>query len=134
MRQLRVSGSQLLKNGLQHLGLLLYDLTELLELWVVAKEVEVSQITGTTSSSSSTCGSSCGGGGSRGSAPTSSTSTGTTTTTSLSSQVKQVHISVVATFLCWGSRGRRCGSCSCSCSLSLLLLLLNVVGDSLQEK
>lgn len=47
LSQLGVSGTKLLENGLQHLGLLLNDLAKLLELGVVSEEIQVAQITTT---------------------------------------------------------------------------------------
>jgi hypothetical protein len=44
LRKLRVTGTKLLKDGLQHLGLLLDDLAELLKLGVVAQEVQVAEV------------------------------------------------------------------------------------------
>lgn len=61
LRQLRIASRDLLQDGLEHLRLLLHDLTKLLELWVVAEEVEVSvrststSALPTTGSTSSCC-------------------------------------------------------------------------------
>lgn len=49
--QLRVAGTELLQDGLEHLRLLLHHLAQLLELGVVAEEVEVAQVAGTTAGS-----------------------------------------------------------------------------------
>src|SRR3569833_1162964 len=43
LRQLRVASTKLLQDRLQHLGLLLHTLAELLELGVMSQEVEVAQ-------------------------------------------------------------------------------------------
>lgn len=45
LSQLGVASAELLQDRLQHLGLLLNNLSELLELSVVSEEVEVAQIT-----------------------------------------------------------------------------------------
>jgi hypothetical protein len=57
LRQLGVALTDLLQNRFKHLGLLLYDLSQLLELWVVAQEVEAVGVE-RTSTSISACGAS----------------------------------------------------------------------------
>lgn len=115
--KLGVASAELLQDGLQHLGLLLYNLAELLKLRVGAQEIQVSEIST---------------GGSSGSI--SAAAAGSTSTTSLSGEIEQVDAStlLVAAGLCrlrrsssWGSRGGGSGG------LPSLLLLLDVVGDAL---
>jgi hypothetical protein len=48
--KLGVASTQLLQDGLQHLGLLLDNLTQLLELGVVSQEVQVAESLSTSSS------------------------------------------------------------------------------------
>lgn len=57
LRDLRVTSGDLLKNGLEHLRLLLNKLTQLLEMRVVTKEIEVRKCfaTGTTTGTRPTC-------------------------------------------------------------------------------
>ena len=43
LSQLRVASADLLQNGLQHTRLGLHDLSKLLELWIVAKKVQVAK-------------------------------------------------------------------------------------------
>jgi hypothetical protein len=111
---LRVTSGDLLKDGFQHLRLLLDQLAELLKMRVIPQEVEIGQ-----------------------SFP-SSGSTGTSSTTSalssasLSSGFKQIHWLITtgrrgSTLTGRSGRGRGGGGCG---SL-LLLLLLDVVRDSL---
>jgi hypothetical protein len=52
LSQLWVASADLLEDRLKHLGLLLDDLSELLELWVISQEVEVTQTTSSGSSPS----------------------------------------------------------------------------------
>lgn len=40
--QLWISSTDLLQDRLEHLGILLNNLSELLELWVVSQEIEIS--------------------------------------------------------------------------------------------
>jgi hypothetical protein len=54
--QLRVAGSNLLQDGLEHLRLLLYHLSQLLKLWVVTQKVQTIAAECAASSSSSTGG------------------------------------------------------------------------------
>ena len=62
LSQLWVPGAELLEDGLQHLGLLLDNLAELLELSIVPEEVEVTQVT-TSTALAPGCGCGCGGRG-----------------------------------------------------------------------
>lgn len=51
--ELRVSGANLLKDRLKHLWLLLDKLTKLLEMWVVAQELQAAQAASTLARTSS---------------------------------------------------------------------------------
>lgn len=114
---LGVPSGDLLKDGFQHLWLLLDQLAELLKVRIIPQEVEVGQ-----------------------SFP-SSDSTGTSSTTStlssagLGSGFKQIHWLITAgrRGSTLSGRGGRAGSRG-GCSSLLLLLLLDVVGDSLYSK
>jgi hypothetical protein len=86
LSELGVAGAELLQNGLQHLWLLLDDLSELLKLSVTAQEVEVTK---TLSSLSS-------GGGSGGSTAWAGSTTGTTPS-GLRSKIEKVHRAVIIT-------------------------------------
>lgn len=117
--KLGVASAKLLQDWLQHLGLLLYNLAELLELRIGAQEIQVSEV-------------STGGG----SGSISAAAAGSTSTTGLSGEIEQVDAPtlLVATGLCrlrrnssWGGRGGGSGSGG----LPSLLLLLDVVGDAL---
>ena len=61
LSQLGVSGAKLLEDGLQHLGLLLDNLPQLLELSVVSEEVEIAEIATTLAAGGSGSGGSSGG-------------------------------------------------------------------------
>lgn len=122
--ELGVASTQLLQNRLQHLRLLLDNLTKLLKLWVVSQEVQVAK-------------SLPGGGGSRSSRGSShsgsragSASAGSTSTTAslLSSQVEQIHAVITTTRSRGCGRGRRSGRLSGLCGL---LFLLQILRDTL---
>lgn len=115
---LGVASRNLLQDGLKHVGLLLHKLAELLEVGVVAEEVQVSKI-GTTCA--------------RSSAGTSSTATTTATLASLGSGLKQVDGLLATRATSGSSRGRSSRGSSTLLTLLLLLLLflLNIVGDAL---
>jgi hypothetical protein len=100
--QLRVARSELLQDRLQHLGLLLDNLAELLELWVVSQEVQV-----TESLPASCCGGHSGSRSRSRSSTTSSSNAGTTGTTSplLCGQVEKVHTVITASGSWGGGRG-----------------------------
>jgi hypothetical protein len=129
LSQLGVTGAKLLKNWLEHLGLLLNDLAELLELRVRAQKVQISKV-------STSC--SRGGRGSSSSVGCIASASCGPSTSVLSSKVKQIYISalVVTTSLtslassCLGSFGRLRRR-SRSGSLALLLLLLDVLRNTL---
>jgi hypothetical protein len=82
--ELWVSSTDLLQDGLQHLRVLLHDLSELLELRIISQEVKVSQSTGWSASRPSA---------SKGIASSSSPTRSTTTSTgsSLGCRLKQVN-------------------------------------------
>lgn len=105
--QLGVTSAKLLQDGLEHLGLLLHDLAQLLELGVAAEEIEVTEISGTGTSSGS---------GAR------------TTTATLSCKIEQIDVvgAALSLTLCCRSSLRRSSSLG-----RLLALLLDVVGDAL---
>ena len=84
--QLRIAGSKLLKDWLEHLRLLLNNLAELLELSIVSQKVEVTQIATLSSSCSSCCG--C-----RRLVP--SISSSATRTSTLSSKIEQIHATLI---------------------------------------
>ena len=114
---LGVASRNLLQDGLQHVGLLLHKLTELLEVRVVAEEVQVGKV-GTTCARSST-------------------GTGTTTSTAtlagLGSSLKQVDrllATRASSGSSWSRRSRRSGALL-TLLLLLLLFLLNIIGDTL---
>lgn len=123
LSKLGVAGTELLENRLQHLGLLLDDLTELLELSVVSEEVQVAEAT--LGGGSGSC--SGGGLGVAGGGATSTTAATTTTTTRLGSKIEEVDVAVIT------AGGRTTGRLSGrrSSGLSLCLLLLDVFGDAL---
>lgn len=114
-----VSGGNLLQNGLEHLWLLLHELAELLEMWVAAQEVQVSEsITGSSSGSSS------------------STTTATASLSRLSRSFEQVQrlLASGSRTGCWsrdGCRSLATGGFLLLGLMGLLLILLNVVGNAL---
>jgi hypothetical protein len=59
LSQLWVAGSDLLQDGFEHLRLLLHQLSQLLEMRVVAKEIEIAQGTSIPSTSSTCCSATC---------------------------------------------------------------------------
>ena len=117
LRNLWVAGRNLLKDGLEHVGLLLDELSKLLEMGVAAEEVQVCE--GLTAASTS---------------GTSRASTTAYAFTSLGGSFEQVH-RLVATRCSLGSGGngrRSIGSALLMLLLLLLLLLLlNIVGNAL---
>lgn len=130
LRELRVAGTELLENGLKHLGLLLNDLAKLLELRVVPQEVQVAKASALSSggggnASSSTSSGTCSSSGTS----TRATAATSTATPLLSRKIKEVHVAVITCIVATGrlggsggGRGRR---------LALLLLALSVLGDAL---
>jgi hypothetical protein len=112
---LGIPGGDLLQDRLKHVGLLLDELTELLEVRVAAEELEACSVTTSSSSSSSA------------STSTSTTSTTATTFTGLSGGFKQVK----RLFAAGRSRGISSRSRCCGFLLLLLLLFLDVIGDTL---
>lgn len=110
---LRVTGRDLLKNGLEHLRLLLNELAQLLEMRVIPEEIEVRK---------------------RFTASASTTGTGTSTfVTSLGSSFKQIDGLIFGASSSGASWGAFSGGCSGGLGGggSLLLLLLDVFGDTL---
>lgn len=107
LRDLGVSSGDLLKDGLEHLWLLLDQLTKLLEVGIIAKKFETREFSATSTSSSSSS---------------------SLLATSLSGSLEQVDRFVVTS-------GRSAfGSSSLGCASGsglLLLFLLNVLGDTL---
>jgi hypothetical protein len=90
LRELGVSSSDLLQDRFKHLRLLLYDLSQLLELWVVAQKVKA--IGGETSSSTSASTStSTSTGTSSSAAGASTTSTAALTLTCLCSCLEEIY-------------------------------------------
>jgi transcription initiation factor IIE alpha subunit len=83
--QLRIAGSELLENWLEHLRLLLNNLAELLELSIVSQKVEVTQIATLSSCCCSRCGSRL----------VPSTSSSATRTSTLSSKIEQIHATLI---------------------------------------
>ena len=79
--QLWVASSDLLQNGFKHLWLLLYDLSQLLELWIVTQEIQTIAAQGCTGASRSCTGAS------RASCP----STTSPTLSGLSSSLEQIY-------------------------------------------
>lgn len=144
--QLGVTSTELLQDRLEHLGLLLDNLAELLELGIVAEEVEVTK---TLASARTTCCCRSGGGCCCTCASTTASATGTdsTTTSLLRGEVEQVDTVVV--FVTLGNSSGNSGSCGfvgrgiasggsssgrCLCRLSRLgWLLLQVVGNTLDR-
>jgi hypothetical protein len=92
LRQLRISGSDLLQDRLKHLRLQLYNLSQLLELWVVTQEIQAIAAKRRTSCRSSS---------------TTSASSTTATSASLSSLCsgfKEIYRLVASSGSCGGSR------------------------------
>lgn len=154
--ELRVAGSDLLQNGLQHLRRVLHHLTELLELRVISEEVEVAETGGRGAISTCCCcccsrASACtsgqrsktGSGSATGSGPCCSSAT--SAPTGLCGGFEQIDrlVARVAGWSCgWvgGSCRSRSGTfstCRSTCALSglgrLSLFLLNVLGDALSS-
>jgi hypothetical protein len=124
LSELRISSTELLKDWLKHLRLLLDDLAQLLELGIVAKEIEVAKPglflfpgCGSGNSGSGSC------------VGTSSRATTCSTTTMLRRQIEEVNVAVVIIPACSRSSGGL-GGRSRGLSL-LLLLLLKVRGNTL---
>jgi hypothetical protein len=118
LRQLWVTSAHLLEDRFEHLGLLLHDLAKLLELGVVAEEVEVTQ---------STTGCSCGYCSSCSKDISCSSTSGCTASSSTSCGCGLEQIDgLFTTLTTFGSRrsgGWRCGlATSCWGRLSLFLL------------
>lgn len=127
LSELRVSGTELLKDRLKHLRLLLDDLSQLLELRVVTKEIEVSE-SGLFLLPGCGCGNRCGGS----CVGASSRATLCSTTTMLRRQVKEVDIAIIIVATSSRSRARLSRSSRSRSFSLLLLLLLKVRGNSLQ--
>jgi len=132
LRKLGVASTELLKNRLEHAGLLLDDLTKLLELGIVSQEIQVAKITVSLTTS-------CG--GSRGRYSTGA-GTGTRASTgaslSLSGKIEQVDCVALITASLGGhsagNRGRSGVGVRCGSSLALRLgsrLLTGGLRDSL---
>lgn len=103
--ELRIAGAKLLENGLQHLRLLLDDLTELLKLGVVAQKVEVAEALALLGSSDGRSRSRSG--GSSRSATRSGSCSARATTSLLRGKIEQVDIAIVVDARGRGrSRGR----------------------------
>ena len=103
LRELRIAGRDLLQDGFKHLWLLLDDLSQLLELWVIAQEVEISGIA--CSSGRSATG------------PSSSSSRCTSSRSSLCSRLEQIDWLVSRRCRCF----RSAYVASCWCSLLCLI-------------
>ena len=129
MGQLGVASTELLQNGLKHLWLLLDNLAKLLELSVMAEEVQIAESSLSTGTGSASRSRSNGGG--RSVSPTTCTATASTTATLLCGEIEKVNaLSTVATSISAGSGGN---SGRGSCSWGLCLLLLQVLGDTLSS-
>jgi hypothetical protein len=112
--QLWVTSSNLLKDWLKHLRILLNDLAELLKLRVVSEEVEIAQ-----SSTGSTCTCSC---------SSSSTTSTASSLCSLSSLLEKIY-RLITTFSCWLLGGGNGGNGGCG---GRSLSFPNVLGDTLR--
>jgi hypothetical protein len=108
---LGIPGGDLLQDRLKHVGLLLDELTELLEVGIAAEELQACSVTTSPSTSTSP----------------STASTTATTFTGLSGGFKQVK----RLFAAGRSRGISSRSRCCGFLLLLLLLFLDVIGDTL---
>lgn len=105
--ELRVAGAELLEDGLEHLGLLLHHLAELLELGVGAEPLEIAQALPTGSSCSSRGGDT----GARSRSATTTAAARTRAAALLGGEVEQVDIPVIVTASgSTGGRGRGGGS------------------------
>lgn len=91
MRQLGVSGSDLLQDRLKHLRLQLYNLSQLLKLWVVTQEIQAIAAKRRTGSCSST-------------GASSTTTTTSASLSSLCSGFKEIYRLVASSGSCGGSR------------------------------
>lgn len=122
--KMRVASPKLLQNWLQHMRLLLNDLTQLLKLSIVAKKVEVAKTLAASGSSSH------GSSSSRSGSPTTASATTGATTALLRGEVEQVDIAIVITS---GGGGRsRGGLRGGGGSRSLLRLCrTQIFGDTL---
>lgn len=119
LSELRVTSTELLQDRLQHLGLLLHKLTHLLELGIVAQEIEVSETSGLST----------------GTLRTTSTTTSTSAVAKLSSKIEEVNLVIVVTTGGSGRSGLGSGSRGSSRGGGRLTggsLLLEVGGDSLK--
>lgn len=130
LRQLRVARTELLENGLEHLRLLLDDLTQLLELRVVSEELQVSEIAAASTDGS---GSSSRGRRSSSSGTATATATASATTSLLCCEIEEIDAAVVASSSCGCFSRLGCGSLGSSGGLALLLLLLHRFGDALHS-
>lgn len=128
LRQLRVARANLLKDRLQHLRLLLHQLTQLLEVRVISQEVQIPQLARFSTARS---GSSPGPG-------TGASSSLPLAGARLSSSFKQIHRLVAADCRCGGASGtsRRGGRAGCSAgssSTTLRCVLLSRLGNALRS-
>lgn len=123
---MRVSGAKLLENGFEHLGLLLDYLTKLLELGIVAEEIQIAEVA-ITAALSCECG-----GGSRSCLGVSATATSSgPASAALSSEIKQIYVPIIIASLLSSC----CGRCGWGSSLPWLLwLLLKIFGDTLWKR
>lgn len=127
LRELRVSSTELLKDGLQHLGLLLDYLSELLELGIVTQPVQVAE---GLSTSSGTCAG--GGSGSSSCLRTSTRCSSATSTSLLSSEVEKVNTAVTFALDRLGSCSASGGRLSRGCFV-LGFRLAGALGDTLYD-
>ena len=129
LSQLWVSSANLLKDRLEHLRLLLDDLSELLELGIVSEEIKIAQ---STSCGSSTCPSP-----SSTKKIASSTASSSRTTSSASASLSCCFKKIYRLITSFGAtfssniRGSRCWGCSLSSWSGLSLLLLEILRDAL---
>lgn len=130
--QLWVTSSNLLQDRLEHLRILLDDLSQLLELRVISEEIEVAK----SSAGGASCACTSSSSSKQVSRSTySGTTTGTTSLSSLGSLLEEVD-GLITTFSAW-IWGGNCGSCgggsSSGSSGGLSLFLLEVLGDALVD-
>lgn len=124
--ELRVAGAELLQYRLEHLRLLLHDLAELLELRVLAEEVEVAEARLASLAGAG----GCHGGGDVTVSSTPATAS-CTTASGLCGEVEQVDALVIVSADKVVVSGRLCGGFLGRCASGLLLL--DVLRDALGE-
>lgn len=119
--KLGVASTELLQNRLEHLGLLLNDLTELLELSIVPKEVEVTE--SLSSGGTSSCSS----------ASTGARATSATALALLGREIEQIDSAFLVT--AGTSAGCSAGACRgsllCRGLVGWLFRLLEILGNTL---